>query len=82
MYRPKKNNRDAIGTRIRVRTAETIQIWEIRSGGSYLCQSDLRAYFGLGAAQMAEIDIQWPSELRQSFHKVQSNQLLVVEEEN
>jgi len=78
----RKSNRDAIGTRIRVRTAETIQIREIRSGGSYLCQSDLRAYFGLGAAQMAEIDIQWPSGLRQSFHKVESNQLLVVEEEN
>ena len=46
------------GTRIGVKTEETTQIREVRSGASYLCQSDLRAYFGFGMAEKAEIEIE------------------------
>src|SRR5439155_26120735 len=42
----KKNNRDAMGARVRVVTGATSQIREIAGGGSYLSQSDLRANFG------------------------------------
>jgi hypothetical protein len=39
----------AIGARVSVEAAGLRQVREIRSGGSYLSQSDLRAHFGLGA---------------------------------
>ena len=35
---------------------------QIRSGGSYLSQSDLRVHFGLGAAtRIDSIEVRWPS---------------------
>jgi len=38
----------AIGARVTVEAAGRRQIREVRSGGSYLSQNDLRAHFGLG----------------------------------
>ena len=76
----RKSNRDAIGTRIRLKTEESTQIREIRSGSSYLSQSDLRAYFGLGTAKTADIEIEWPSGNQKILHSVQPNQILVIKE--
>jgi enediyne biosynthesis protein E4 len=42
-------NRLAIGARVTVRAEGRAQIREVRSGGSYVSQSDLRPLFGLGA---------------------------------
>jgi hypothetical protein len=42
-------NAFAIGARIAVECAGRRQVREVRSGGGYLSQSDLRALFGLGA---------------------------------
>ena len=70
------------GTRIGVKTEETTQIREVRSGASYLCQSDLRTYFGFGMAEKAEIEIEWPSGAKQSFGPVRSNQILLIEEKD
>jgi hypothetical protein len=41
-------NRFAIGARVTVTAGGRAQVREIRSGGSYLSQGDLRAHFGLG----------------------------------
>ena len=41
-------NRFAIGARVTVSGGGSKQMREIRSGGSFLSQNDLRAYFGLG----------------------------------
>jgi hypothetical protein len=38
----------AIGARVNVEAGGRRQIREVRSGGSYLSQNDLRAHFGLG----------------------------------
>jgi hypothetical protein len=43
-------NRLAIGARVVVEAGGRRQIREVRSGGSYLSQSDLRPLFGLGAS--------------------------------
>ena len=57
-----KSNRLAIGARVTVRTAKLSQLAEVRSGGSYLSQNDLRLHFGLGEEQiMKEVEIQWPN---------------------
>lgn len=52
----------AIGARVKVTTGSIVQTDEIRSGGSYLSQNDLRLHFGLGKAAKADsIEIRWNS---------------------
>ena len=42
--------------------AVSAQTDEVRSGGSYLSQSDLRIHFGLGSAKKVDrVEIHWPS---------------------
>ncbi len=56
-----KSNRSAIGARVRVTAGALIQTAEVRSGGSYLSQSDLRLHFGLGrASKVDKVEIAWP----------------------
>ena len=57
------------------------QIDEVRSGGSYISQNDLRIHFGLGQADKAEvIEIRWPSGQVDTLKDVKANQLIVVKE--
>jgi hypothetical protein len=57
-----KSNRSGIGARIYCSTADgRCQMDEVRSGGSYISQSDFRVHFGLGKATRAELEIRWPS---------------------
>ena len=57
-----KSNRLAIGARIKLSAGGMTQTDQIRSGGSYLSQSDLRVHFGLGAAtRIDSIEVRWPS---------------------
>jgi hypothetical protein len=61
-----KSNRSAIGARVRLTAGGLTQIGEVRSGGSYLSQSDLRLHFGLGSARRIDrVEIRWPSGVRQ-----------------
>lgn len=58
----KTGNPLAIGARVKVTTGKVVQTEEIRSGGSYLSQNDLRVHFGLGKAAKADsIEIRWNS---------------------
>jgi enediyne biosynthesis protein E4 len=57
-----KSNRAAIGARVTVHAAGDMQFNEVRGGGSYLSQNDLRLHFGLGAADtMDKVEVSWPS---------------------
>jgi hypothetical protein len=57
-----KSNRLALNARVKVMAGDLTQTDEVRSGGSYLSQSDLRLHFGLGAhAQADKVQISWPS---------------------
>jgi hypothetical protein len=56
-----KSNRSGIGARIYCTTGSHRQMDEVRSGGSYISQSDLRVHFGIGQAGSAEIEVHWPS---------------------
>jgi hypothetical protein len=58
----KKGNPLAIGARVKLTVGTVTQTEEIRSGGSYLSQNDLRLHFGLGKAVKADsIEIRWNS---------------------
>jgi hypothetical protein len=75
-----KSNRSGIGARIHCDTGDHHQIDEVRSGGSYISQSDLRVHFGLGKATTADIEIHWPSGATDRLAGVKANQVLVVKE--
>jgi len=53
---------------------------EVRSGGSYFSQSDLRLHFGLGQSDKASLEIRWPSGLVEKMDGVAANQILRVVE--
>ncbi|MGB8536318.1 MAG: ASPIC/UnbV domain-containing protein, partial [Acidobacteriaceae bacterium] len=53
---------------------------EVRSGGSYLSQDDLRLRFGLGDAIKADkVEIHWPDGKVDMLADVAANQIIVVE---
>ena len=57
-----RSNRSAIGARVVVTAGGISQTDEVRSGGSYISQSDFRLHFGLGAAGAVDrVEIFWPS---------------------
>jgi hypothetical protein len=76
-----KSNRDAIGAAVKIVTAQGEQHATVSTGGSYLSASDKRVHFGLGPqSTIKEIDIRWPSGIRQILRDVKADQILRVEE--
>lgn len=55
------SNRDAIGARVRVTAGEWSQVRMVRSGSSYVSQSELVLTFGLGRRDGPDtVEISWP----------------------
>jgi hypothetical protein len=76
-----KSNRSAIGARIELKTGNLVQTRIVKSGGSYLSQSDLRQHFGLGDAKtIDEVTIRWPSGRVQVERSVKVNQITTIAE--
>jgi len=83
-----KSNRTGIGTRVIV-TAKTIpgatkplvQMDELRSGGSYFSQNDMRMHFGLENATKVEmVEIRWLSGQIDQLKNLEVNRLYVIQE--
>jgi hypothetical protein len=81
-----RSNRDAIGAKLTLKTSEGLRQFAIvKSGSSYLSQSELPVTFGLGKPQdnkVATLVILWPSGQRESFPNLEPNQLLTIKEGN
>jgi len=82
-----KSNRSGIGARLVCVThppAESKphqQIDEVRSGGGYFSQNDLRVHFGLGKAEKVDVlEIHWPSGQVDTLKEIKANQLIIVKE--
>jgi hypothetical protein len=82
-----KSNRSGIGTRLKCvthppdETKPHQQIDEVRSGGSYISQNDLRIHFGMGKAEKVELlEIHWPSGQVDTMKNIKANQLVYVKE--
>ena len=71
-----KSNRDGYGARVVVNS----QLRFATATGSYLSSNDKRLHFGLGSADQADIEIDWPSGIHQSLSGVKANQFTVIEE--
>jgi enediyne biosynthesis protein E4 len=82
-----KSNRSGIGARLRCVTQVAgeakphSQIDEVRSGGGYFSQNDLRVHFGLGKAEKVDLlEVRWPSGVVDALKDVKANQLVFVKE--
>jgi enediyne biosynthesis protein E4 len=82
-----RSNRSGIGARLKCITRlpgqekPHSQIDEVRSGGSYISQNDLRVHFGIGKAEKIELlEIRWPSGQVDTLKDVKPNQQIFVEE--
>ena len=76
------SNRDAIGAKVVVKLADGSSQWRmVKTGSSYLSQSELPLTFGLGASGAARsIDVTWPNGKTETLPAVDPNQQITVEE--
>ena len=75
-----KSNRSAIGARAYVTAGGRRQRQEVLSQSSFYSQSDLRLHFGLGSATAADVEICWPSGLKELYRGVKASQILTLQE--
>lgn len=75
-----KSNRDGIGAVVRVATAEGTQSRMVKTGSSYISQSELAVTFGLGRRDRADrVVVEWPSGAKQEFKGVAAGRYGLVE---
>lgn len=82
-----KSNRSGIGARLTCvsqapgESKPHRQIDEVRSGGGYFSQNDLRVHFGLGKAEKVDLlEIRWPSGQIDTLKDIKANQVIYVKE--
>jgi hypothetical protein len=77
-----KSNRMGIGAQIHITTEDGRSQWnEATTAVGYASSSDSRVHFGLGKNQrIKDMDIRWPSGIRQTLHDIAADQILTIEE--
>jgi hypothetical protein len=79
-----RSNRDGIGAKITLTTNKgPRQFAIVKSGSSYLSQSELPVTFGLGKAEedrILNLEIVWPTGKKEAIHNLQPNQSITVTE--
>jgi enediyne biosynthesis protein E4 len=79
-----KSNRDAIGARVTLIAAGGMrQLAMVKSGSSYLSQSELPLTFGLGkpgSVSEVSLEIAWPSGRKETLSHISPDQFLVIQE--
>jgi len=66
-----RSNHDGIGAGITVNIGKRRLVDEVRSGSSYMSNSDRRVHFGLGTAERVDsVQVRWPSGLVEQFNNV------------
>jgi hypothetical protein len=76
-----RSNRDAIGAQVRISTPLGDQFATVTTSSSYQSSSDKRIHFGLGAANsVREIEIHWPSGIRQLLQDQKPDRIVTVTE--
>jgi hypothetical protein len=76
-----KSNRSAIGARVTIRAGGRTQMREVKSGGSFLSQSDLRLHFGLrDATVIDQLTVRWPSGRVQVERGLKTNRIVSLTE--
>jgi hypothetical protein len=76
-----KDNRDGLGTKVKITTAHGSQYNQATTAVSYNSASDKRVHFGLGEdAVIDRIELTWPSGITQVLRGVKADQVLTIRE--
>ena len=76
-----ESNRSAIGARIRLFASDGMQVQEVRGGGSYYSQNDLRVHFGLGQTKRIDrVAIRWPNGREEQWKGVAVDRIVTLTE--
>lgn len=77
----RKSNAFGLGATVTLETAGGRHVREINNVASYLSSHDVRLHVGLGGAKIIQqIEVLWPSGVRQVLKAIAVNQVLVIEE--
>ena len=77
------SNRDGLGAAVTIEVGDEAQTWLVRTGSSYLSQSQVEPTFGLGAADsISRVLVEWPSGTTSELSDVTSNQRLSISEDS
>ena len=69
----------AIGARVKIVAGGMTQTDEVRSGGSYISQSDFRLHFGVGSAEKIEsVEVRWPSGKVETFKNLAADRFYAL----
>ena len=76
-----ESNRGGLGAVAVVRSPAGVQRRMLRTGSSYLSQSESALIFGVGEDLMIDaLEIEWPSGKKQLFSDIESNRTLIIDE--
>jgi len=76
-----KDNRDGLGTKIKITTRNGVQFNEATTAVGYSSSSDKRVHFGLGRVSVIDkIELSWPTGIKQVLTGVNVDQVLTVVE--
>ena len=80
----KPSNWDGIGAKVTAKTSTGLRLLEmVKTGSSYLSQSELPLTFGLGkpsAGKTVELEVIWPSGKKEAISNIKPNQFITIEE--
>jgi hypothetical protein len=76
-----RSNRSAIGAIVRIRIGKDTLRRSVKSGSSYLSQSELPLTIGLARHQQCEVSIEWPSGKKTHLKDVAAGQILWINED-
>lgn len=72
-------NKDAIGSRMTLKTNKRSQIQEVQAGASYISQNDFKLHFGLGKDEKIEsAEIRWSNGKIEKINDLKFNQIVVI----
>lgn len=72
-----ESNRDAIGTTVRLKASGQTLMRQLTAGDGYQASNQRLLVFGLGPdQQVSELEVSWPSGLKQRFNGIAANQEL------
>ena len=75
-----RSNRSAIGARVICKYGAKRQASEVLSQSSFYSASDPRLHFGLGTAKTADLEVRWPSGLKQTLTGIPANRMVTITE--
>ena len=76
-----RSNRDAIGSRVTIKSGKRTLVDEVRSGGSYNSSNDMRLHFGLGSAtKIDSLEVRWPGGQLERFEDLSVDKISTVRE--